>query len=86
MTENPYEEVETLRDADGVLCVITRRKATGHLSFRLQKEFESQGEIRATAYLGRRHIPGIERIVKRAADRIDILTEEAKLRKIRQGS
>lgn len=70
-----YEEVETLRDADGVIAVITRRIKTGNLSFRIQKEFKSQGKIKASAYLGAHHIPAIERLVRRVKDRINILTD-----------
>lgn len=85
MTENRYREVEVLRDPDGVIAVITERTDTGHLSFRIQKEYEAQGQVKATSYLGRRHIEGAIRIAKLAGDRIDILTDTAKVSRARQG-
>jgi hypothetical protein len=78
-----YEDVETLRDEDGVIAVITRRVETGHLSFRIQKEFEAQGQVKVTAYLGRRHLPAIVRLAARVADRIDILVDQSRLDRTR---
>lgn len=78
-----YKEVETLRDPDGVICVITERVDTGHLSFRIQKEFESSGEVKATSYLGRRHIPAINRLLKQVGDRIDVHTDRVKIERAR---
>lgn len=85
MTESAqrYREVETIRDPDGVVAVITERIETGHLSFRLQKEYSSHGEVKVTAYLGRRHIPAILRLAKLVGDRIDILTDQAKVARAR---
>lgn len=85
MPENRYREVEVLRDPDGVIAVITERTDTGHLSFRIQKEYECHGEVKATSYLGRRHIDGAIRMAQRAGDRIDILTDIAKVSRARQG-
>jgi len=78
-----YVELETLRDDDGVIAIITERvtgapRRVGDLSFKIQKEFESSGELKASSYLGRRHIPAIERLVRRVEDRIDILTDRAR--------
>jgi hypothetical protein len=85
MTENHYREIETIKDPDGVIAVITQRMDTGHLSFRIQKEYEAGGQVRATSYLGRRHIEAIERLVVRVGDRIDILTDIAKVSRANQG-
>jgi hypothetical protein len=80
-----YREVETIRDEDGVIAVITERIDTGHLSFRIQKEYVSNGEVKTTSHYGRRHIDGIVRLAKQAGDRIDVLTDTAKVRRARQG-
>lgn len=85
MIENRYREIEVLRDPDGVIAVITERTDTGHLSFRIQKEYESQGEVKATSYLGRRHCDAAVRVAKLAAERIDILTDIAKVSRARAG-
>ena len=81
MNESRYREVETLRD-DCVVATITKRIAADgktHFSFRLQREFEQNGKIKVTSYLGRRHIPAVVRIVGQVQDRIDILSDQAKL-------
>lgn len=85
MIENRYREIEVLRDPDGVIAVITERTDTGHLSFRIQKEYEAHGEVKATSYLGRRHCDAAMRMAKQAGDRIDILTDIAKVSRARAG-
>jgi hypothetical protein len=85
MNESRYREVETIRDPDGVIAVITERVDTGHLSFRIQKEYEVRGEIKATSYLGRRHCDAVRRLTQQVGDRIDVLTDTAKVRRARQG-
>lgn len=85
MIENRYREVETLRDPDGVIAVITERTDTGQLSFRIQKEYELKGQVKATSYLGRRHCDAVIRLAKLAGDRIDILMDIAKVSRARHG-
>jgi hypothetical protein len=85
MIENRYREIETLRDPDGVVAVITERTDTGHLSFRIQKEYEAQGQVKATSYLGRRHCDAVVRMATKAGERIDILTDIAKVNRARMG-
>ena len=80
-----YREVETLSDSDGVVVVITRRIDTGHHSFRIQKEFESQGQVKHTSYMGRRHVDAITRLMKRVGERIDILDDQFKVSRARSG-
>ena len=83
MSRNRYKEVEVLRDPEGVSAVITERTNTGHLSFRIQKEYEDHGEIKVTSFLSRRHIPAIRRILEQIEDRLDIHVERQKLSRIR---
>jgi hypothetical protein len=85
MTDTRYREVETIRDPDGVIAVITQRTDTGHLSFRLQKEYVANGQVKATSYLGARHCDAIERVTKQVRERIDILTDQFKLSRARSG-
>lgn len=79
-----YREVETLRDPDGVIVVITERVDTGHLSYRIQKEFESHGEVKATSYLGRRHIGAIRRLCDVLEDRLDVHVDRVKITRARE--
>lgn len=78
-----YREIETIKD-DGVIAVITERVDTGHLSFRLQKEYAHKGTVKQTSYLGRQHIPAITRIVLVVEDRINILNDIAKVARARR--
>lgn len=80
-----YREVETLSDPDGVVVVITQRIDTGHHSFRIQKEFESNGQVKHTSYMGRRHCDAVTRLMKRVSDRIDILDDQFKISRARSG-
>ena len=72
-----YEEVKKFRDPDGVILVITRKAGSGHFTFRIQKEYETQGVVKHTSYLGRRHIPAIKRLLKQAEDELDIRSDGA---------
>lgn len=78
-----YKEIETLRDPDGVIAVITQRLDTGHLSYRIQKEFESNGEVKATSYMGRRHLAAVGRLLPLIADRLDVHVDRLKLSRAR---
>ena len=79
-----YREVETLRDPDGVVAVITERTDTGHLSYRIQKEFVAgDGQVKATSYLGRRHLQAIRRLCDQLEDRLDVHVDRLKIGRAR---
>ena len=78
-----YQEVEDIRDPDGITIVITERIDTGHLSFRILKEYENHGEVKTTSYLGRRHIPAIRRLLQLLEDRLEIQVDRQKLSRAR---
>jgi hypothetical protein len=86
MTENRYRDVETLRDPDGVVIVITENTSTGRLSYRIQKEFADKGEVRTTAYLGQRHLPAVGRLLAQLPDKLDVITDQIKLARARASS
>jgi hypothetical protein len=80
-----YKEVETLEDHDGAIAVITESDA-GYLSFRVQKQFvDNSGEVKATSYLGRRHIPAIRRLCDQLEDRLDVHVDRLKIERARTG-
>lgn len=80
-----YREVETLRDPDGVIAVITQRTDTGYFSFRIQKEYAIHGEVRATSYLGPHHIEAGMRLLQQVHDRIAILSDRARVSRAQAG-
>jgi hypothetical protein len=77
-TRSGYDEVEVLRDVDGVCAVITRRNSNGQYSFMLAKEFDRDGETERTSFMHRRHLPAITRLLPLVADRIDQLIDQDK--------
>jgi len=67
-----YDHVETCRNADGLIAIITRRKKlNGEYTVALYKEFERNGETEKTAFLSRRHIDGAIELLKIAGEKID---------------
>lgn len=75
-----YKKVEVLRE-DGVTCTITQQINTGHYSFRIQREYELDEDVKTTNFLGRRHIPAITRLMNRVTDKIDLLIDSQNLEK-----
>jgi len=70
-----YRDVETIHDPDGVVLVITERLDGRYLTFRIQKEYEKDGEVKNSSYLARRHIPAVKRLLREAEDRIGIIED-----------
>jgi hypothetical protein len=68
-----YEDVDILRDADGIIAIISRRISTGSYSVALMKEFERDDRTERTSFVPRKGIDAGKRILDRAADRIDEL-------------
>jgi hypothetical protein len=71
MSKTDYKEVETLRDEDGVVAIVTQKADTHHLSFSLAKVFERDGKFVHTGFLNRRHIEGVRRLLSRLEDYLD---------------
>ena len=71
MAKSEYKEVETLRDEDGVVAIVTQKGDTHHLSFSIEKIFERDGKFTHTGFLNRRHIPGVRRLLTKLEDYLD---------------
>lgn len=71
MAKAEYREIETLRDEDGVVAIITQKEDTHHLSFSIAKIFEREGRFTTTGFLNRRHIDGIRRLLARLEEYMD---------------
>jgi hypothetical protein len=72
---NNYRILESFRDPDGLVLDITERLDGKYLTFRIQKEYEKDGEVKTSSYLARRHIPAVRRLLREAEDRIGILED-----------
>lgn len=75
MSKAEYKEVETLRDEDGVVAIITKKEDTHHLSFSIAKVFERDGKFAHTGFLNRRHIPGVRRLLVQLEEYLDRETD-----------
>ena len=58
-----FTELATVRDPDGPRAHVTARNSDGRVSFRLFRQFTEGGQERDTHYFGRRHIPGLRRLL-----------------------
>ena len=77
-SRNGYEDVETLRDAGGVAAVISRRKSNGQLSVGFFKIFDRDGDEEKTAFMPRRQIEGLRRLLPVVEQRMDELEDVAR--------
>ncbi len=74
-----YRDIETVHDPDGVVFVITERTDGRYLTFRIQKEYEKDGEVKFSSYLSRRHIPAIKRLLREVEDKIGIMEDRRRV-------
>ena len=71
-----YEPVHTIRDHEtGLECAITRRQDTGIYSFRIEKVYEKDGQVRRTSYLNRRHLVALRRLIVQVEEWLDSTIE-----------
>lgn len=73
---NGYEDVDNVTDVDGVVAVISRRLHNGALSVAFMKEFDRDGTVERTAFLQRRHLDAIARLVPIVRERMDALDDQ----------
>jgi hypothetical protein len=79
---NPaFVEVAQVRDPDGVVAAITERSTTGEISFAIYREFEKNGETRRSAFLARRHLPALRRMIADLEDRIELEEDRSRAKR-----
>ncbi|MBT8453024.1 MAG: hypothetical protein KJO40_13730 [Deltaproteobacteria bacterium] len=78
MPRNDFREVEIIRDPDGVVAIVSERKATGHVSFMIGREFDRAGDICRSSFLARRHIAGARRLLDALEDRLDVIEDRSR--------
>lgn len=67
-TEGGFEEVETLREGPEVYAKIHRKKgASGKVYYHVlfQREFADSGKLKATSWLGKRHLEAMQKLIDR---------------------
>lgn len=75
MSRSGYQDIETLNDAGGVVAVISQRVSNGQLSVGFFKVFDRDGEVEKTAFLQRKHLDGLERLLPIVRTRMDELED-----------
>lgn len=80
-----FRVVETVRDPDGVVAVITERVSDGRISFMLTREFELAGETKRTTYLNSRHLPAVQRLITDLSERLELLEDQVRERRRDRG-
>jgi hypothetical protein len=78
MPRTDFREVETLRDPDGVVAVVSERLATGHVSFMVAREFDRNGETCRSSFLARRHIAGARRLLDALEEKLDEIEDRSR--------
>lgn len=82
---NAFVEVATIRDPDGLLCVITEKPAPpggrSMHSFTIVKEYERDGKILRTGFMNRRHVDAARRLLEQAAAWLDAEVDRATARR-----
>ncbi|HZJ67696.1 MAG TPA: hypothetical protein VFD36_29535 [Kofleriaceae bacterium] len=79
---NPaYREVEVIKDPDGVIAVISEHVETGAHSFAIYREITRSGEAVRTAYMSRRHLPAVTRLLPDLEERIEQLEDRARAKR-----
>lgn len=77
-TRTGYEDVEEIKDPDGVIAVISRRRSTGACSVALFKSFERDGVQEKTNFLGAKYFPAVRRVLDIAEKRlVELEADEA---------
>lgn len=76
-----FRIVETVKDPDGVIAIITERVRDGRVSFSLAREFDSGGETKRTSYLSVRHLPAVQRLLSDLSEKLELYEDRARAKR-----
>lgn len=65
-----YEDVDEVRDPDGIVAVVTRRLSHGTFTIGLFKEFKRDGVQERTNFFELKHLPAIRRVLAIVEERV----------------
>lgn len=71
-----FVDLEKLKDAYGIVCIISQRTATGALTFGIFKEFERDGQNHRSTFVGEHLIDAYMDMVAKAKDRIQEIRDK----------
>lgn len=78
---NNFTELEIVRDPDGVIAVVTERAKDGRVSFMIAREFEVDGQTKRSAFLARRHLPAVRRLLADLEERLEIVEDRSRAKR-----
>lgn len=70
-SDSAFEQIDILRNAEGLIVVITKKRSNGALSCAMFKEFERNGETERSSFFQRRQIDQAIELLRLAAERMD---------------
>jgi len=76
-----FNELEIIRDPDGVVAVITERARDGRVSFMIAREFDQEGKTKRSAYIARRHLPAVRRLLADLEERLELAEDRARAKR-----
>lgn len=76
-----FKVLEIVRDPDGVIAVITERTRDGRISFSIAREIERNGKLDRTAFLARRHLPAVRRLLDDLTDRLELAEDRTRAKR-----
>lgn len=78
--KSEYTDIDQVRDPDGVVAVISARDDGQQLAVAFFKEFDRRGETAKSAFLQRRHLAALERLLPIVRERMDSIEDQARAR------
>lgn len=67
---NGYEDIDEVKDPDGIVAVVSRRRSNGTLAVGLFKEFERDGVQERTNFFGSKHFAAVRRVLEIVEERV----------------
>jgi len=77
-THNPggWVDIEQLRNADGLMAIISQRAGNGTLTFCIYKEFERDGQTARTTFIAFHLAESFKRMVELVTERMQVIIEK----------
>lgn len=73
-----FSHVDTVRDPDGPVAIITERNKDGRVTFSLMKEFDRGGKTERTPYFHRSHIPALRRLIDDLEEKLEVVEDRTR--------
>jgi hypothetical protein len=65
-----FNDLDCLKNADGIIAIISQRRSTGVITIAVMKEFERDGIIERTQFISENLFESYQDMLQRAIDRV----------------